>query len=567
MANMLLRHKQLLEQDREMFGKRGQLMELWQETAENFYPERADFTNTRTIGETFAGSLDTSYPILARRELGQSFSAMLRPTQKVWAHTKRRGTEKADKVKEEERAWLEAADMTQRRALYDRISGFVRATNEGDHDFAAFGQCVISSEIATTPIYGQILLHRSHHLRDMAWMEDTWGQIGQRHRKMEPTARQYKHMFPGRISKQAADLATKDPFKKVQVRHCVLPAHEYEFGTNAPWVSVYIEVDFEHVVEEVGTFTPHYIIPRWQTVSGSQYAYSPATVAALPDARLLQAMTYTLLTAGEKAVDPPMIGISEAIKGGIELYPGGFTAVDAQYDERLGEVLRPAQTGGERSIPMGLDMNQDTREMISRAFFLNKLNLPAPQSGDMTAFEVARRIEEYIRGALPLFEPMETDYNGQLMEQDFTLLSRGGAFGPASSIPSGLREAVIAGEIEFTFESPLHDAIERQKATVFQETKQIIAETAPFDPTAPRILNGRMALRDTLHGIQTPAGWLLEDEEMDKIQAEEDAKRQAAETLASVSAGAQVAEQVANAGVAMGEAGQMDEAGVEGAPV
>ena len=28
----------------------------------------------------------------------------------------------------------------------------------------------------------------------------------------------------------------------------------------------------------------HYIVPRWQTVSGSQFAYSPGTVAALPDA-------------------------------------------------------------------------------------------------------------------------------------------------------------------------------------------------------------------------------------------------------------------------------------------
>ena len=119
------------------------------------------------------------------------------------------------------------------------------------------------------------------------------------------------------------------------------------------------------------------MIPRWQTVSGSQYAHSPATVAALPDARLLQSITLTLLEAGQKAVDPPMIAVQEAIVGGVNVYAGGVTYVDAEYDERLGEVLR--QLGGDASkggLNFGVETAQDIREMISQAFFLNKINLP-----------------------------------------------------------------------------------------------------------------------------------------------------------------------------------------------
>jgi hypothetical protein len=55
------------------------------------------------------------------------------------------------------------------------------------------------------------------------------------------------------------------------------------------------------LIHAMPVWTGFYRIPRWQTVSGSQYSYSPATVAALPDARLIQAMTFTLLEAGEKA--------------------------------------------------------------------------------------------------------------------------------------------------------------------------------------------------------------------------------------------------------------------------
>jgi hypothetical protein len=40
----------------------------------------------------------------------------------------------------------------------------------------------------------------------------------------------------------------------------------------------------------------------------------------------------------------------------------------------------------------------------------------------MTAYEVGQRIQEYIRGALPLFEPMEMEYNGALCERTFEIL-------------------------------------------------------------------------------------------------------------------------------------------------
>lgn len=106
-------------------------------------------------------------------------------------------------------------------------------------------------------------------------------------------------------------------------------------------MSIFYEEDSKSILEEVGSYTKIYTIPRWQTVSGSQYAYSPATVAAISDARLIQSMTRVLLEAGEKAVTPPMLAVTEAIRGDISVYAGGITAIDSQYDERLGEVLRP----------------------------------------------------------------------------------------------------------------------------------------------------------------------------------------------------------------------------------
>ena len=56
----------LIAQSEQLFGKRTALLSLWQCMADNFYPERADFTAVRNLGEDFASNLSTSYPIMAR---------------------------------------------------------------------------------------------------------------------------------------------------------------------------------------------------------------------------------------------------------------------------------------------------------------------------------------------------------------------------------------------------------------------------------------------------------------------------------------------------------------------
>src|SRR5690606_30026686 len=125
----------------QLFEARAPLLNLWQEIADNFYCERADFTLQRSLGLDFASNLTTSFPVLCRRDLGNAFAAMLRPTNQHWFHM---STVREDKIDNQGRRWLEWASGIQRRAMYDQKSLFVRATSEADHDFAAFGQCVIS---------------------------------------------------------------------------------------------------------------------------------------------------------------------------------------------------------------------------------------------------------------------------------------------------------------------------------------------------------------------------------------------------------------------------------------
>ena len=541
------RATELIKQGDNLFSKRTSLINLWQEIAENFYPIRADFTTKITPGDDLTAHLSTSFPILAHRDMANAIASMLRQRGVQWAHIR---TGRADGDEGRALEWLEWATKLQFKAMYDRAAQFVRATKEGDHDWAAFGQAVIYVD---TNRAGDTLLYRNHHLRDVAWVENAEGVIDTVHRKWKPTARDMVFDFGAKVHKSVKDQLGhgKDQFRKYEVRHAMVPtaraldvpAAERQF----PFRSYFIDVENQHVMEDVPSRLLKYVIPRWQTVSGSPYAYSPAAIAALPDARMIQAMTYSLLDATEKAVQPPTIGQAHMIKSDIELWAGGHTWVDAEYDERLGEALRPVPLDF-NGLPAGLEASRDARLMIAEAFFLNKISLP-PADREMTAFETSQRIQEYIRQALPLFEPMEVEYNGQLMEMTFNTLKEGFAFGPPEDMPPELSGA----SVDFKFVSPLQQNEERKDAGIYLETKALLAEAAALDPGLVDMLDGRKALRDALKGAGAPAKWLNDDDKMDQLAAQRAEAAQTAQIMDDVERGGQVAEQVGKAASALSE--------------
>ncbi len=528
--------KQLNEQALQLFTKRQPLMSLWQEQAENFYPERADFTIQRSLGADFAGNLTTSYPLICRRDLGDQFGVMLRPTGKEWFHTTIRDVKKIDI---EAQRYLQYTDTVMRRAMYDRKSLFTRATKEADHDFACFGQTCISVQLNRT---GDTLLYQTWHLRDVVWAENADGGIGYKARKWKPSARDLVRTFGDRVHPKVKRLESKTPFETVNVHHIVCDIDMWDGdGRGKPRASIWYDADHDHVMEEVAIWGQIYVIPRWATISGSQYAASPATVVALPEARLAQAMAYTLLEAGEKVVNPPIIATKDAVRSDIALYPGGISWVDKEYDERIGEALRPLVQDS-RGMPLSRDMQTDTRTILHKAFYLDKLTLPN-SAGDMTAFETAKRVEEYIRGALPLFEPMEMDYNGQVCEETRDLLFRNGAFGSPMDMPKSL----MGAPVEFKFESPLHEAIERQKAIRWQEAKAIVLDAAQIDRSAIALLDAPKALRDVLGGLRTPAIWLRTETEVEDQRRAEEALAASAQALEALKTSSEAA---ANLGAA-----------------
>lgn len=532
----MITEEHLIERGNKLHGARGTLLTLWQEIADHFYPERGDFTTSRHLGEEFADDLLTSYPLIVRRDLGDSMASMLRPKSKVWAHMT---VDNEEKLGKSAKMWLEDRTKRQRKAMYDRGSQFIRATKEGDHDFVTFGQCVVQRE---TDWNRPGFLYRAWHLRDCAWAESYAGIINEIHRNWKPTIGDLKRKFRN-LHPSVERASGTDDLKTIPCRAIVLPTDEYggEKKYRQPWVHTYIDIENKHIMEETSPWSHGYTIPRWKTVSGSQYGRSPATVAALPDARLLQAMAETLLEAGQVAVRPPIIATKDAIRSDIQFYAGGITYADVDYDERTGDVLRPVNQSL-AGFPLGLELQADTREMLATAFYLNKITMPI-RSKDMTAYEASKHYEQYIRDVVPLFEPMETDYNGALCDDTFGEMFRIGALGPYDEVPQELR----GKDIQFRFESPLHDAIEQQKGEKLQIALGLAAQSIEIDESAAGVLDAVQSLRDSIEGLGDTESWIRDDREFEQWAKERGEMARLQEAL-------EMAQQAGQAGQSLAEA-------------
>lgn len=551
------RAQELIDLGNKLYTDKAPLDRLCQEVAENVYPERADFTRQRYLGENFADHLMDSFPLLARRELGNSLSATLRPRDRAWFRTTT--LDDARDNAPDNAQFLEYMTNRIKSSIYHPKSNFIAATKSGDHDFVSFGNAIISVEEGPNRDH---LFFRLHHFRDCAWLENEIGIIDHLHRKDQMTPRQMKRKFGENKLADPVKLACeKSPNQMFNIRCIVMPADEYDYlggdsknakGRKHPFVIVYIDVDNVKVMKEGGLHDFMYAVPRWHRIAGVPYAFSPAALTSLPDARMAQMLASIILEAGEKMVEPPIAALEEVVREA-SLQAGSITWVDSEYEGPVRDAIAPMKFEGDMRV--GFEMRKDVRDMLSRAWFLDKLALPEAGK-QMTAYETARRIEEHVRNLLPLFEPMEVEYNTQLLDKAFSVMNNMKMF-DWSNAP----QALSGSDFTWAFQNPMQEASSRILVSQFGEVGQLLKAAQEFGVTLSPIKMG-IALGDAIRGTSAPSSWRKSEEEKEAERAalaDAQAKMQAQAAMAGaaqeLSTGAQVAQQVGDAALSLRESG------------
>ena len=144
----------------------------------------------------------------------------------------------------------------------------------------------------------------------------------------------------------------------------------------------------------------------------------------LPDIKMLNEMSKTVIRAAHKTVDPPLLlhddGVLGLSRGGRPNLDPGALNVGGIDDQGRPKVL-PLQTGARPDL--GLELMEQRRKVINDAFLVTLFQILV-EGPAMTATEVLERAKE--KGALlaPTMGRQQSEALGPMIERELDILAR-----------------------------------------------------------------------------------------------------------------------------------------------
>lgn len=522
--------EQLLSEYKSLKGQRYNWENHWQDIADVMLTNRAEFTDVHVRGDRRRDHLYDNTPALALRQLASSLHGMLKPESSQWFDLRTKDPELM--MNNDVKFWLSDCARILRGAINSKKSKFIQASGEVDQDLCAFGTgCLFIGERSDK----SGLLFRSYHLNDVFINVNADGDIDTIYLRSKLTARQaiQRHgeksvsanLIRHRENKDGDQEKTFEFVEIIKPRDEMDPPpkmKDMKFG------SCVVEVEEKHKIEKNGYYEFPFAIPRWDTSAGELYGRGPGSFA-LPDSNTLQAMGETLLTAGQKIVDPPLFAASDSMIGQMNTFPGGISYFDAEslLGSPSGRPVFPLETGA--NLPLGREMQGDVRYNVAKAFYADQLELPT-DGPQMTATEVYARRQQFIQNLGPVFSRLEADYTAVIVERCFNILARAGAFPPPPDV-------IGDRDIDFMYSSPTARARMQSDLAGFTSAFELLAPLLQIQPEAADYVNADAIIKDLPEAFGHRPQYLKTPEEVAQIRQTR-AEQQQQQTLLDAAPGA-----------------------------
>ena len=453
--------KNLLKRFDRLKSQRQNWESHWQEVADYMQPRKADVTKSRSKGDKRTELIFDSSPLQSVELLAASLHGMLTNPSTPWfsLRFKEYEMENEDEAKE----WLEDATEVMYSAF--NKSNFQQEIFELYHDLITFGTAAMFIEEDDD----DILKFSTRHINEMYIAENDKGRIDTVFRKFKLSARSAIQKF-GTVSANISVVAKKDPYEEVEILHAVYPRSDFDpkkqDKDNMPFASIYLDASSGDELSVSGFREFPFVVPRYLKASHEIYGRSPA-MTALPDVKMLNEMSKTTIKSAQKQVDPPLLVPDDGFILPVRTVPGGLNFYRSGTRDRIETLNIGANT------PLGLNMEEQRRNSIRNAFYVNQLMM---QSGpQMTATEVIQRNEEKMRLLGPVLGRLQSELLKPLIDRCFALILRKNLFRPAPEFLSGK-------DIEIEYVSPLAKA---QKSTELQSIMRAIEIMGSLANVAP----------------------------------------------------------------------------------
>jgi hypothetical protein len=412
LADDLIRRQQALA------AERAGLDRMWQEIAELVKPMRADFTFTPAPGDRRAQKVFDATAGLAADNLAAGLWGMITNAANDW-FTLRPG-QSGGEEDQETRRWLDEVTRRMQAGFAGSGQRFYSRVMELYADLVTFGTGVFySEEDAAT---GQV--HFScRHLAECFIAENERDEVDTVFRRFSFSARQAARRWGGNNHAGVLRAVEKEPDRRFAFLHAVMPRDETGGTGLMPFASYYLDVENRHLLSEGGYHELPYQVPRWSTATRGLYGDSPAMLA-LPDIKMLNAMSKTTIIAAQKAVDPPLLAVDEVAVRGLRTHPGGI--IYGGLDENGRRRYEPLNAGG--NVGLGLELEEQRREAVRQAFYFSLLLMV--QQPNQTATEVLARQEEKLRLMGPHLGRIQSEFLDPLIRRQFGIMRRANLLPP-----------------------------------------------------------------------------------------------------------------------------------------
>lgn len=484
--------RDLIRRQEGLAAERASLDTLWQEIAELVLPMRADFTLSRQPGEKRSQKVFDGTAGQAAENLAAGLWGLITNAANDWF------TLRADLPEAEEdeatKVWLDEVTRRMRAGFAGNGQRFYARVMELYADLVTFGTGVfyVEEEAATGRIH-----YSCRHLAECFIAENARDEVDTVFRRFQFTARQAVARWGDRCHAAIRRAAEKEPDRRFAFLHAVLPQEEAGRlpAIEPAFASHYVDVEHGQMLSAGFYHEFPYQVPRWSTASRGLYGDSPAMLA-LPDVKMLNAMSKTTIIAAQKAVDPPLLAIDEVAVRGLRTHPGGI--IYGGLDENGRRRYEPLVGGG--NVGLGLELEEQRREAVRQAFYFSLLLMV--QQPNQTATEVLARQEEKLRLMGPHLGRIQAEFLDPLIRRQFGIMRRANLLPPP---PAQLR----ARGIRIDYVSPLARA---QKAGEGAAIVRALEALAPIGAIRPEIydnVDADAAARALVQSFGAPNNLLL----------------------------------------------------------
>jgi len=412
-------------------------------------------------------------------------------------------------------AWAELATDRLFSARYSPEAGFDPEANMNIRSLGSYG---------CGPFWidwrpGRGIFYKTLHLSECYVDEDYTGRVDTLHRKFRWTVRKCAQQFGAAnlVGVLRKDFDERKFDKQHDILHVVRPRHDRDperFDYRSMAIeSRYICLSDKLQIREGGYRKRPIAFSRYVTGPRERYGRSPAA-QVMGAIRTVNAMAKTILRAGHRAVDPPLLVPDDGVLSTIHTAPGKVTV--GGLDVMGNPQIVPLAHGGELQI--GMELLNNEREPIRDAFLEKVWSLVLERRDRMTATEVLEISR--LQGMLlaPMASRQEVEWLGPQIERELDLLIDNGV------IPKPPPEFYEEGAaLRVIYDNPLSRAAKAEEALGFSRWVEVMAPVAAIDPSVYDAINTEQAPRELAKALAVRTAYLSSPED---VAAKREAREQ-----------------------------------------